>query len=209
MTLENMIEQAVCQARLSTCAKSRRGAVVFDREFVVQGWGHNGPPERSNDYVPDTFRCRNSDLCRASCSKVAVHAEVRALRTVEYCFGTSSLDLLHAKVDECGELVAGGPPSCVLCSKEILDYGIIEYVWLFEKKVVKSSCAFRRGEFTCDYCAGYDCVICDLDPTIGTEDCTHGVVDRHVTEGEWCVYTPTRFHELSLQNALREKNPYA
>jgi deoxycytidylate deaminase len=62
-----------------------------------------------------------------SCSKRCVHAEMRAIRT-----NARGADVVHVKIDEHGELVAGGGPSCWQCSREILDAGC-KGAWLYEQ----------------------------------------------------------------------------
>jgi hypothetical protein len=68
-----------------------------------------------------------------------VHAEARAIREAYVRCRPDpgglppldGLELLHAKIAGPGQLVAGGPPSCWQCSREILDAGLAA-VWLFE-----------------------------------------------------------------------------
>lgn len=67
--------------------------------------------------------------CRATNAKRCVHAEMRAVREAGRGRGG---DIVHVKVVERGELVAGGGPSCWQCSREILDAGF-RGVWLYEK----------------------------------------------------------------------------
>lgn len=87
--------------------------------------------------------------CRPSCGKVCVHAEVRAIRSaIAHASAargvpTTTLDdceLVHVKVDDAGNLVAGGGPSCWQCSREILDVGL-RGVWLYEKVMTRRAAA--------------------------------------------------------------------
>lgn len=139
------VAAAVGQARSSTCMKSRRGAAVFEVDVesgglvvvpdpsrvAVVGRGHNGLPV---GLAP----CRGDDACRAACRYRAVHAEERAvnhaiLYHAESFFGTSEfVDVVHAKVDDAGALVAGGGPSCWQCARTMLESGVVAGVWLFE-----------------------------------------------------------------------------
>jgi deoxycytidylate deaminase len=111
---------AVEKGAQSPCSKSKRGVVIWsstDPRVLVAG-AHNGPPPG--------FACDGSDACRKACGQRCVHAEQRALT----CF-TEQTDLLHVKVVD-GEAVPSGPPSCVACSKVILDRGI-QRVWLLHE----------------------------------------------------------------------------
>jgi deoxycytidylate deaminase len=144
------IEHALMAARLSPCAKSKRGAAVFRDSPVVASRpdrdpftiaevvdviavGMNGQPD---------MRCSGDDACRAVCGRRCVHAEGRAIRhavqVVAAKVGLVGLqplrgwDLVHVKVVD-GELVAGGGPSCWQCSREVLDVGL-DAVWLFEER---------------------------------------------------------------------------
>ncbi len=108
----------------SPCAKSKRGAALFNaRTLRAISAGCNGPAgDRS---------CDGSEACRASCSRRCAHAEQRALR---YAYAVSDdrgdLELVHVKVVD-GRLVAGGPPSCWQCSREVLEARIAA-VWLYQ-----------------------------------------------------------------------------
>jgi deoxycytidylate deaminase len=111
---------AVMAARKSTCCKSKRGVAIYCGARLVIAES-NSPPKG--------FRCGGDDACRASCNKVAVHAEERALLHWRPTF-VGEYDLVHAKVGETGNLVTSGPPSCWQCSRMILDADIITRVWL-------------------------------------------------------------------------------
>ncbi len=127
------IDAALEAARRSPCAKSKRGVAVFTTnnllEFVqpglagVVGVGFNG--------MPGGARC-TGEQCKRVCSKRCVHAEVRALvaAAVHSLTPLSSHEAVHVKVVG-GELVAGGGPSCVDCSKLVLDVGLRAF-WLYE-----------------------------------------------------------------------------
>lgn len=131
------IDAAVDAARRSPCAKSKRGAAVYllpdaNPERGIYGVGRNGQP--------DPFSCAGTDACRAACGQLCLHAEHRAIRgaliVAERRLGRGThrtlrgLELVHAKVVD-GQLVAGGGPSCLRCSAEILDVGL-DAVWLYE-----------------------------------------------------------------------------
>lgn len=89
------------------------------------------------NHPPGRIACDGSESCRASCGKLAVHAEQDALlRCVASGLQVHGLEMLHTKValvDGLWVSVPGGPPSCSDCSKLILEAGI-DGMWLMEKR---------------------------------------------------------------------------
>ncbi|HEY4266789.1 MAG TPA: hypothetical protein VGM94_01225 [Galbitalea sp.] len=138
---DEVIAAAVTAARSSVCAKSKRGVAVY---YMLDGpRGKDTVPEIIGAYSngpPPPFECSSYDgdgRCERICNQWAVHAEARAVRrAVEYRGNRSEFRLLHVKVEN-GELVAGGPPSCWQCSREILDAGL-HGIWLYERKLTVS-----------------------------------------------------------------------
>lgn len=141
-----VIAAAIETAERSPCAKSHRGVVLFnseeaDREvnangfmnakerrhfrenFVVVSRGFNGPPKG--------FACNATDACRASCAKVCLHAEDRAIRAALGCDDVQDLELVHVEVVD-GKVVACDGPKCWQCSRLVLDAGV-RGVWLYER----------------------------------------------------------------------------
>lgn len=125
---DNIIEVARRCALWSPCAKSKRGAVVFDPSYpdgkvLGRGWNHQ----------PRGFACDGSDACRVACGKLCIHAEDAAIRDVHddwKCEGVGDLELVHVKV--VGEaVVPGGGPSCWQCSRLVVEVGL-KGVWLYE-----------------------------------------------------------------------------
>ena len=130
--LYEAVQAAVAAARTSPCAKSRRGVAIIDREWEggrVVASASNGPPA--------PLACTNDAACRAACPRVAVHAEQRALLwALQRARGRARepvLEVIHAKVNEAGELVASGGPSCVECSKLMLTAGV-HRIYLYQER---------------------------------------------------------------------------
>lgn len=121
----DFIVEAARQAALSsTCAKSKRGVVLFNQDGAIATEGFNSPP------LP--FVCTNTPQCRSHCGLVCLHAEQRAImrmvaKRADYL---PNLDLVHVKVER-GIVVAGGLPSCLQCSRLTAEVGL-RGVWLFE-----------------------------------------------------------------------------
>lgn len=130
-----LITQAILVAKESPC-RSRRGVVIYEPSGMIVGSGWNSPPE--------PFGCPGRDRCRGKCGQLAVHAEARALRSVAVIIGRA-LDLVHVELALDGKIVACNGPSCVSCSKEILDVRSVAGIWLYEISTTTSDgAAWRR-----------------------------------------------------------------
>jgi hypothetical protein len=120
--LLRVIPRVIDEARRSLCAKDRRGAGVWHRNYDHLSLGNNSPPA--------PFRCDGSAACKAACGKLAVHAEERAL--LRYLsaagngLGSTGMDVLHLRVVD-GEPVTSGPPSCatscMVNSRMVIPFG--------------------------------------------------------------------------------------
>ncbi len=131
------IAAAIHAAKLSPCQKSKRGVSIFSRVGIGRdeslpfgiSTGHNGPPPG--------IECDGSEGCRKDCALRCVHAEMRALRLIEPVLASAirrargTIELVHVKAVD-GGVVGGGGPSCVTCSRDILDSGLVDLVWLYE-----------------------------------------------------------------------------
>jgi deoxycytidylate deaminase len=115
---------AIGAARGSTCAKDQRGAAVWHHNYGHMVAASNGPPT--------PFVCDGSSQCAKACGKLAVHAEERAL--LAYMRGAGGMavhdmQVLHIRVVG-GEPVTSGTPSCITCSRTMLEAGV-SWVWLW------------------------------------------------------------------------------
>lgn len=140
------IAHAESAAYMSPCRKSKRGVGFYlamqeledgqelARETYVEGY--NGPPwVWSVDDSDYELACDGSESCRRDCSVRCVHAEARAIMDLPPYLSESParLRMVHVKIDHfTGRVVPGNGPSCVACSKIILDRGI-GGIWLYEK----------------------------------------------------------------------------
>ena len=122
ITFEDFATLAVEMSANSPCQKSKRGAVAFGgrengaRELVAVGWNHR----------PGGEACDGSPACRASCRATCVHAEQALVVSTAELEGA---DVIHAKTIG-GVLVESDGPSCVECSKLLMDAGVVA-VWLY------------------------------------------------------------------------------
>lgn len=184
---------------LGACAKSSRGAAVFSRALGVFGTGYNAQP------APRT--CSGSATCRKECGRLCVHAEEAAIMAALPMWapavrGLIALEIVHVKIDERGELVAGGPPSCEQCSRLILHVEL-SAMWLYEV-TPEERCPHlvEHLRTECPLCQGEDCAACRPGP--GRPRCDHDVLDRHgelpIVHASWRRYTAERFHEETLRN---------
>lgn len=113
------INLAIQAANQSSCSKSRRGVVIASPEGVLVALASNSPPH--------PFQCTGSDRCKQNCRNVAIHAEERAL--LRAGARANGGELIHIKTVD-GKPVMSGPPSCLQCSRLIVEARIAK-VWLF------------------------------------------------------------------------------
>lgn len=114
---DHIVSFAVDASGWSPC-RSKRGVVIFSDGDVIS-LGHN--------YKPRGFDCDDSNECKATCRREAIHAEQQALMSAGNRAHAS--EMLHVKTVD-GTLVPSGGPSCVECSKLALAAGIA-WVWLY------------------------------------------------------------------------------
>lgn len=198
---QGVISRALAVAALSPC-RSKRGVAIFEvGSGVVVGAGRNGPP------APLT--CPGRERCAGKCGQLSVHAEMRALRSVDWSklrfFGftvSGGYDMVHVEATEDGGVAACEGPSCWQCSREILDVGVIGGVWLLEV-VPEENCPHVVGlkRVDCPLCQGEECEICS-----GAlfRVCDHDVLDRHrglrTFHATWRRYTAEEFHRATLRS---------
>jgi hypothetical protein len=130
------------QSHPGRCVKSYRGAVVFDPSSgMIHGWGYNSPP------IP--MRCTGSPECRAHCALICEHAEGRAIRMALQSMRLTDehqLHLVHVKISDNGRIAPSGRPSCVQCSRVVLEIKGLAGVWLYHEVQIGSGGA-RAGEW--------------------------------------------------------------
>lgn len=115
---DRCIDLAVQEALKSRCSKSKRG-VVISKEGDIIGRGANNPPL--------DMQCK-PDYCYQICNQYTVHGEQNAiLDALRNGHELSGSRMYHIKVKE-GEVRTSGQPSCVQCSKLVMQSGIAEFV---------------------------------------------------------------------------------
>jgi len=159
------IDQAVQAANESPCQKRKVGISIYRKirpagagcELVINtlDTGYNGPP--------GPVVCHGTRECRDACSKRCVHAETRAIYSLAQpsigepdglAHFTNELRMVHVKLDDAGRVMACDGPSCIECSKLILDVGI-GGIWLFEQGIPRRwiyYTALRFHEITSHRC---------------------------------------------------------
>lgn len=113
------LAQAMEMANYSLCGKSKRGVVIWNPRALQYVGGWNAPPM--------TFFCEGSETCEQFCGKLCVHAEQQALLKARDLLD-KEVEMLHIKVVNFLP-VPSDKPSCLECSKLILDSGI-KAMWL-------------------------------------------------------------------------------
>ena len=122
MDEKEALKEAVKAATNSNCT-SKRGVVIWHREYGLMSSGWNAPPK--------PLICDGSEACRANCAKTALHAEQMALLgMLQYYEPISECEMIHVKIID-GEALISDKPSCWQCSKLILASGL-KSMWLFQ-----------------------------------------------------------------------------
>lgn len=208
-----VIEAARKVGASSPCAKSKRGAVIFNPEEAdrildgrtaleqanISGWSLEGAQSgtlrtAAHNRPPAPMVCTGTEACRANCGKLCNHAEALAiLYSNEYGGDQAECEMVHVKVVD-GKVVAGGPPSCWQCSRLILETGL-RGIWLYEEN---DECPSDN----CPLCTGEMCNQCH---SPSPEDpCEHAADERHKgvnrPDGLWRYYPAEQFHRLTLRN---------
>lgn len=111
-TIEALVAEAVRKAMESPC-RSKRGVVISTELGLIISSGFN--------HQPFPFECDSSDRCKKNCGKTAIHAEQSAILSAQSNLSFSWM--LHAKAMD-GKPCASMAPSCLECSKLILEAGI-------------------------------------------------------------------------------------
>lgn len=111
----DLVDVAVAAAMRSPC-QSKRGVVIHGSHGRIISSGFN--------HQPFPFICDGSERCKRSCGRTAIHAEQAAIIAA----GVSGRPLLgssilHAKARD-GKPCASMAPSCLECSKLILECAI-------------------------------------------------------------------------------------
>ncbi len=139
--LEAISSEAAREAHLhSGCLRSRRGAAIWEPGDVV--------PRAIGSNKPAVGSCDGTDACKKVCGRICVHAEQEALLR---CPDAREAEMLHVKVDETGEIVASGGPSCDQCSKLLLHAGIAG-MWLLHEDGWRRYTALEFHEATLRNC---------------------------------------------------------
>ena len=118
-TAQHWIKLAAEETKNSRCSKSNRGVVIVKDDITLLGKGTNNPPNK--------VECL-TERCYEICNEYAVHAEqnaiIEALRNGRNIEGSR---MYHVKVKN-DEIKYSGEPSCVQCSKLVLQTGIKYFV---------------------------------------------------------------------------------
>jgi deoxycytidylate deaminase len=126
-------------AKKSTCTRSKRGVIIVKYGKII-GKGSNKPHDGFEDYchpcmrtqlhVPHKTRyelCSGEHAERAALDD-AIDNMVRADEAIQYKFHPWKARMYHVALDDSGNPIASGDPSCTLCSGAILKSGITNIV---------------------------------------------------------------------------------
>lgn len=131
--LRSCIDEMILEGSRGPCAKSKRVSAIISSSLETYDGISSYPYIIAVNTPPGKFTCMNNELCRVNCNKVCVHAEENVIlqafkyRTIEVMGGAC----LHLKIVG-GKAVASGNPSCISCSRKILQAGL-KYMYLFHE----------------------------------------------------------------------------
>jgi deoxycytidylate deaminase len=124
ISYNELINDMIIHGQKGLCSKSKRVAALIKPNGLYVT-GTNSPPS--------PFSCKSNEFCKKICNQICIHAEERALllalkqySKVEDCI------CLHLKIVNC-EPVVSGNPSCVTCSRKLLECGV-KYMYLWQEK---------------------------------------------------------------------------
>ncbi len=200
--LAQVAEVAVLAARQGPCAKSKRGVVLVsaypligEARGLIQNSGFfNGPPA--------PFVCSGTAECAKACGQISVHAEARAVDWLRDCRRRAAL--VHVKIDseivdlDKKTLVAGGPPSCVTCSRAMLESGAVTDVFLYQANRSWN----ERPCLECAYIHRFQGLDDLLDCPVHVCGGRLHPVSKTVysKDGMWHEYSVEEFHDATLAN---------
>lgn len=122
---ENWALNRAAEISKNSPCQSKRGVIIWDRDFGLISTGYNSPPDRKD--------CNGSDKCKLNCNKTAIHAEQMAILNInDNIHKYKNPEMLHIKTID-GKPVFSDKPCCWQCSKLILKLGI-KYMWLYKKE---------------------------------------------------------------------------
>jgi deoxycytidylate deaminase len=133
---------AAIGASLKADCRSHRGIVVWNADGIVSvGW--NGPPK--------TRACTKDAVCKATCSRFAIHAEFRAVWQAGAA--ANGAEMLHVKTVD-GQLVVSGGPSCPQCSKMLVEVGVAG-MWLYRENGWQRYDVAEFDRLTIEHCLAF------------------------------------------------------
>lgn len=112
--------RAAIDASLKSPCLSKRGVAIW-RDGAVISTGYN--------HQPSGFCCTADAACKANCGETAIHAEEAAILSADVSL--YGAEMLHVKTEN-GVLVPSGPPSCLRCSRLIVETRL-SGMWLFHE----------------------------------------------------------------------------
>ncbi len=142
--LRSCIDEMIKEGSRGPCAKSKRVSAIISCSLETYDGISSYPYIIATNTPPGKFVCLNNEACKANCNKVCVHAEENVIlkafqyRTIEVAGGAC----LHLKIVD-GKPVPSGKPSCVYCSRKILQSGL-KYMFLFHET---GWCRYTAEEF--------------------------------------------------------------
>lgn len=132
---EYFIEQAIIEAKKSTCQRSKCGSVIVKNKEII-GKGYNSPAKE----LESQRRCKNNKESynkRVTDKTCCIHAEQRAIidALIKNPDKINNSELYFIRLDENNVPTLAGKPYCTICSKLALETGIKNFILWHEQGI--------------------------------------------------------------------------
>ncbi|KKP91762.1 MAG: CMP/dCMP deaminase zinc-binding protein [Parcubacteria group bacterium GW2011_GWA1_36_12] len=132
---EYFLEQAIIEAKKSTCERSKCGSIIVKDNQII-GRGYNSPANQ----LESQRRCQNKkeDYHKKVTDKTCcIHAEQRAIiNALKKNLDKLTDSILYfIRLDNNNNPQVAGKPYCTICSKLALDTGIKEFILVHEEGI--------------------------------------------------------------------------
>lgn len=140
---EHFMNEAIKEAKKSTCQRSKCGSVIVKDNEII-GKGFNSPPRD----LESQRRClidKEGYNKRVTDKTCCIHAEQRAIMdALRINFNKIRESVLYfIRLDKNGNKTFAGKPYCTICSKMALDVGIKSFVLWHEEGI----CVYGTEEY--------------------------------------------------------------
>lgn len=138
--LHLIIPHIIEVGKLGICCKSKRVSAIITKEEPTISWNNYRSMNYFSNYgcvvatnePPTGFSCKNNEACKKVCNQVCIHAEENAIiKAFQRGLNVKDGICLHLKIVN-NEPTSSGNPSCIYCSRKLLQSGI-KFMYLFHE----------------------------------------------------------------------------